>query len=83
MKNNKYEYLQIIQQNYGQGWEDVSEYEADSTGTTKEMSGSFKTLKDGRKREIKLITHDLNEYRRLGYATRIISRKTLKATQPQ
>jgi len=30
MKTNKYTYLKVIQQNYGQGWEDVSEYETNS-----------------------------------------------------
>ncbi len=36
----KYEYNLIIQQNYGygHGWEDVSEYEANSQGIAKERS---------------------------------------------
>ena len=34
MKTNKYNYLKVIQQNYGQGWEDVSEYETNSQGIT-------------------------------------------------
>ena len=35
-KANKYNYLLVIQQHYGQGWEDVSEYEATSQGQAKE-----------------------------------------------
>ncbi len=71
MKTTKYDYTKVIQQSYGQGWEDVSEYEADSQGLTKEF-----TTTNG-KRE-KLITHDLREYRTLGYPTRVIFRRTLK-----
>lgn len=77
MKKNKYNYLKVIQQNYAGYWEDVSEYESDSMGNTKEMSGSFRTLKNGMKREIKLITHDLKEYQTLPYPTRVIFRKEL------
>lgn len=81
MKNNKYNYLNVIQQNYGQGWEDVSEYEADSTGRSigeSLHSGKFVTSKrTGRKREITLLAHDLIEYNMSGYATRVIFRKEL------
>ena len=63
MKTTKYNYLKVIQQYYGQGWEDVSEYEANSTGNAKDN---------------KLLTHDLKEYRLTGYPTRTIFRKELK-----
>jgi hypothetical protein len=68
MKTNKYNYLKVIQQNYGQGWEDVSEYETNSTGTPKEyIEGSVQTL----------FRHDLKEYKMLGYPTRVINRKEI------
>jgi hypothetical protein len=66
----KYEYNKVIQQQYGQGWEDVSEYSCNSLGETKETH----TTSEGK--VIKLITHDFKEYRLTGYATRIILRKT-------
>ena len=59
MKTNKNTYLKVIQQNYGQSWEDVSEYETTSNG---------KTIDKG------LLTHDLKEYKLLGYPTRVIKR---------
>lgn len=62
MKDNKYTYLKVIQQNYGQGWEDVSEYETNSTGVTKDKLG---------------LIYDLQEYRLLGYPTRVVKRKQL------
>lgn len=64
---NKYNYLKVIQQNYGQGWEDVSEYETNSQGTPKELHTDGKSL----------IKHDLKEYRLTGYCTRVIRRKEL------
>lgn len=64
-KQNKYQYTKVIQQNYSQGWEDVSEYECNSKGIAQ----------DG-----KLLRHDLKEYKLLGYPTRIIQRKTLSDT---
>lgn len=75
--NNKYNYINVIQQHYGQGWEDVSEYEANSQGVSTEMSGQFVTLKSGSKRELTLLSHDLREYRLTGYPTRVIFRKEL------
>lgn len=79
MRQNKYEYSNVIQQNYGAyGWEDVSEYEADSTGHSKEMSGKFIERPNGRKRELTLLAHDLKEYRLTGHPTRVIFRRTLK-----
>ncbi|MEO7047748.1 MAG: hypothetical protein ABI091_20790 [Ferruginibacter sp.] len=77
MKQNKFNYLKVIQQLFGQTWEDVSEYETDSTGRVKEGSGKFKELKNGRKREINLLDYDLKEYKLSGYSTRVISRKEL------
>lgn len=79
MRTTKYNYLLVIQQHYGQGWEDVSEYEADSTGTAKEYDTKERTNeKTGRKYFEKLITHDAREYRLTGYATRVIFRRELK-----
>lgn len=77
VKVNKYSYVNVIQQHYGQGWEDVSEYECNSMGVCNEMSGKFVTLGNGYKREVSLIKHDLKEYRLMGYATRVIKRKVL------
>lgn len=71
MKNTKYNYLKVIQQNFGQGWEDVSEYEANSQGVTKEMHTATNGKTD------RLINHDLREYRITG-PTRVIFRKELK-----
>ena len=65
MKQNKYKYLKVIQQNYGHGWEDNSEYDAKSNGLCID-----KETKD-------LFVHDLKEYRLTGYATRTIFRKEL------
>lgn len=81
MKTNKYNYLNVIQQNCGFGWEDVSEYEADSKGRSINESlhsGKFHTnAKTGRTKEITLLSHDYKEYCLTGYATRIIFRKEL------
>ena len=78
MKANKYNYLIVIQQFYGQSWEDVSEYEADSQYRNFEKSGSFYIDKRGIERQRSLIAHDIAEYRFTGYPTRIIHRKELK-----
>lgn len=75
-KTKKYEYTAVIQQNYGYGWEDVSEYETDSLYRNFEKSGKTYIDKTGRIREQSLIAHDLAEYRFTGYATRLIHRKT-------
>jgi hypothetical protein len=81
MKANKYSYLNVIQQHYGYGWEDVSEYEANSQGQSigeALHSGKFVEVgKHGRKRELTLLEHDVKEYRLTGYATRVIFRKEL------
>lgn len=58
----KYNYLKVIQQNYGQGWEDVSTYEATSAGNSKDKA---------------LLIHDLREYRLTGYPTKVIFRREL------
>lgn len=76
--SNKYEYYRVIQQNYGQGWEDVSFYETKSNFISFEKSGKTKVNKYGKVVEISLIQHDLNEYRLTGYPTRLINRKQLK-----
>lgn len=83
MKNNKYEYSQVIQQNFGQGWEDVSHYETDSNYINREKYGSFREGKNGRMIEISLISHDLAEYRFTGYPTRLINRRELKPVTDQ
>lgn len=69
-KRNKYTYLKAIQQHYGQGWEDVSEYETNSNGTPKEYISSINS-----RGSQSLLVHDLKEYILLGYATRVVRRK--------
>lgn len=80
MKTNKYNYLRVIQQNYGQGWEDVSEYEATSSGKpleyTKINAVSEKTGLP-KIRLVSLLSQDLKEYQLTGYSTRVIFRKEL------
>ncbi len=78
MKNNKYEYSKVIQQHYGNGWEDVSTYETGSDYINREKSGSWRINKYGRRVEISLIQYDLAEYRLTGYPTRLINRRELK-----
>lgn len=56
----RYQYIKVIQQHYGFGWEDVSEYESTSNGIAKDRQ---------------LLNHDLKEYRLTGYATRVIFRR--------
>lgn len=74
MKTNKYNYSKVIQQNYGQGWEDVSEYETNSQGAPKEYTDKVLN-KYGHKQS--LLSHDLREYKFTGYPTRVIFRKSL------
>ena len=71
---NKYIYLKVIQQYYGQGWEDVSEYECNSYFISLEKSD--KLSPSGKKES--LLSHDLREYKLLNYPTRVIKRKKLK-----
>lgn len=80
MTSNKYNYCKVIQQNFGNGFEDVSEYECNSQGVTTEMSGKFKELKNGNKREISLLMHDLGEYKMTNYPTRVIMRRKIAQT---
>jgi len=86
MKNNKYNYINVIQQHYGQGWEDVSEYSADSKGNSigeALHSGKFVAIGNtGRTRELTLLQHDVAEYRLMGYPTRIVFRKVVKELIP-
>lgn len=77
----KYNYIKVIQQAYGQGWEDVSNYAANSKGKTSDMSGKFKEYPSGRKRELTALEHDEDEYRLMGYPTRVIFRKVLNQSQ--
>lgn len=74
----KYNYYKVIQQNYGQGWEDVSFYETKSNYVNHEKSGKTRVNKFGKTVQISLIAHDIAEYRLLGYATRLINRKEPK-----
>lgn len=77
-KATKYQYFKVIQQHYGQGWEDVSFYPCNSQGITTEKSGKFKELKNGRKRELSLLEFDLSEYKyKCEYPTRVIFRREL------
>tara|TARA_R110000868_G_scaffold379828_1_gene645770 strand:- start:758 stop:1009 length:252 start_codon:yes stop_codon:yes gene_type:complete len=80
-KANKYNYLNVIQQNYGFGWEDVSVYECNSQFINLEKSGCFYTDSKGRLKEYYLVGYDLKEYRFTGYATRLINRKELNLIQ--
>lgn len=71
---NKYSYVKVIQQNYGQGWEDVSEYECNAGYYPKEAT--IKVV-DGKYIHSHLYKDDLKEYRLMGYPTRVINRKVL------
>lgn len=78
MKTNKYKYLKVIQQNYGQGWEDVSQYECTSQGFDLEFETEKLASGEIRPNKLKpLIKHDLKEYKQIGYPTRSIQRKKL------
>ena len=75
-KSRKYNYYRVIQQNYGQGWEDVSFYPSNSQYIIIDNhSGVFFTNKYGRQQEKSILSHDLAEYRLSGYPTRVINRK--------
>ena len=65
-------YYKVIQQNYGQGYEDVGFYETTSQGypleyTDKLLNEKFKIYQS-------LLSFDLKGYRELGYPTRVIRR---------
>lgn len=68
----KYEYHKVIQQNYGQGWEDVSEYETNSLYVPTEKLFA----NDPSRKTTTLLKHDLKEYRLTGCPTRVINRRT-------
>lgn len=61
---SKYKYSKVIQQYYATRWEDASEYPCNSVGNME------KDQKD-------LLSHDVKEYRLMGYATRVIKRRAL------
>lgn len=77
-KETKYNYWNVIQQHYGQGWEDVSHYEATSTGVSIEQTEINSKRRPGTKIKVSLLSQDLKEYQMMEYATRVIFRKELK-----
>jgi hypothetical protein len=76
-KVNKYSYVKVIQQHYGQGWEDVSEYTCNSSYIPLEYNDKVMINNKGREYKETLLRHDLREYNILGYSTRVINRKVL------
>jgi hypothetical protein len=62
-QNRKYRYYQVIQENWGTGWEDSSEYEVNSSYT------------HFTRNERKLFRHDKKEYQRYCSNVRVINRK--------
>ena len=78
-KQNKYNYLLTIQQYFGQ-WEDVSQYEANSSGYCKERTEKeVINTKTGKpmKRSLSNCSIEVKEYQLMGYPTRVIFRKEL------
>jgi hypothetical protein len=71
---NKFSYSRVIQQGHGQGWEDVSHYETNSSFSKLELNDK-PNPKTGRKES--LLSHDLREYRTMGYSTRVVNRREL------
>lgn len=76
-RENKYSYLKVIQQNYGFGWEDVSEYICNSQYIPIEYSDKLVLNSKGKEFRETLLRHDLREYCLMGYSTRVIKRKEL------
>lgn len=74
---NKYSYVKVIQQCYSGIWEDVSEYECNSSYIPLEYNSKILVNKYGREYKETLLKHDLREYMLLGYSTRVIKRKVL------
>jgi hypothetical protein len=74
---NKYSYVKVIQQHYGQGWEDVSEYTCNSSYMLLEFNDKVMINNKGREYKETLLKHDLREYSLMGYSTRVINRKVL------
>jgi len=72
-KKGKYIYLLVIQQNYGQGWEDNSEYACNSNYYPYETERII--LPNDKIRFVSLFSKDLKEYRLTGYSTRSIRRR--------
>lgn len=77
-RENKYNYVLVIQQHYGYGWEDVSEYVSNSKGEAVEMDNKVLVSSIGIEYKETLLKHDVREYRLMGYPTRVIFRKELK-----
>ena len=77
----KYSYVKVIQQHYGQGWEDVSQYECNSSYMPLEYNSKILVNSRGREYRETLLRHDLREYMLMGYATRVISRKVLNDSE--
>ena len=82
MKKLKYRYVAVIQGNYGQGWEDVSEYETNSLGVCKErvkvrVKRVIYGIEELVERERSLMSVDLKEYELMGYSHRVVYRKEL------
>jgi len=80
MKTNKYNYSLVIQQYYAgaYGWEDATEYAANSQKQCLERTEKEFTRKDGTtgKKLVSQCLLDANEYRLMGYPTRVIFRRT-------
>lgn len=70
---NRYKYVKVIQQYFATYWEDVSEYETDSKGNLKEYTDK----QDMHGCKVSLLRQDLEEYKRMGYPTRVVKRKQL------
>ena len=77
MKKLKYSYSKVIQQNYGQGFEDVSEYVTNSQYIPIEMSNKLHISSSGKSKVQSLLLFDLKEYRLMGYSTRVVQRRVL------
>lgn len=71
MRQSKYQYLKVIQQNWGYGqWDDVDFYECDSTGWISD------------KEQRQLFKNNLKAYRdNQPVPTRVITRRELKAVE--
>ena len=74
----KFRYIKVIQQNHGQGWEDVKEYETNSQGYPKELT----LIKNKFSREgyLTLLAYDLKEHRLLGHTIKVVRRKSTVET---
>lgn len=77
MRKLKYSYSKVIQQNYGQGFEDVSEYVTNSQYIPIEMSNKLHISSIGKSRVQSLLLFDLKEYCLMDYSTRVVQRRVL------